>query len=343
VNSPALLLNGPVTQSASATVTYTDAVADEQMKDPLPKMQSDGIAIGLPSGAATVAQTQVVGNRITNLAGTGISASAQTVLIEAIIARNELANLGQAGIFLSGINLGIDISGNFLSNLAVLPPTSRILGSLIAGIVLVGSVNAVISENTIDGIGPPTQSQFQVAAIKIFLSSDVRVAGNYVSNIRSVAGILTGPTHGRLDITDNEVRRVPPVGPDPAPDQLFFSAVFLMGEVINIQGNLLEFFGDGSKTSGPVISAVQGPCTFSNNQCFIRLSTEAQQPFPVEIHSTDSIVAMGNSVRGPGKTDKSPSMVLDAPAITIIGNITYSFIKANPSVPAAMMQLNVVA
>jgi hypothetical protein len=89
--------------------------------------------------------------------------------------------------------------------------------------------------------------------------------------------------------------------------------------------------------------STSGTCTFSNNQCFISLPVETVEALTIAIQSNDSIVAMGNSVRGRKKTDKTPSMVLGAPAITVIGNITYSFITTNPSVPATIMQLNVIA
>jgi hypothetical protein len=321
----------------------------------MPAMQNDGIVIGSPSSASTMYGTQVTGNRIANLSGAGISAPPTALLLETVIARNQLLNLGGMGIILSGLALDVDIAGNSLLSIGQLaigqPATDE---TVIASIQIQGAIDVNISENRIEGLGPKfnvldvSRRGIYVVAVK-----ETRIAGNQITDIGPTTstsmGIYAPAAFGRLDVADNDVRRA--ATPPAKPDETIWFALNAVCETITVQGNLLESFGGNTDLPGAVLINASQSCIFSNNQCFLDDPAGTGHPLVVAIQSKQSIIAMGNMVEGPteaGTDNPPPSVTLTAgskkiPQVTAIGNITSSGITVQPGgMPAAMKPLNII-
>lgn len=351
VDGATLLLDGSLPQSSSATVSYSDTIADGNLQNQqLPAMQNDGILIGARS---VISQTQVTGNQITGLTGTGILAPSNTELFETLIAHNQLSNLGGKGISLGGQAIDIDIIGNsllFIGQLAVSVD--------LAAIELPFALRVNVSENRIEWLGPATVATGASYAIHVVSAFGTRIVGNRIAQIglttSSSAGIDAVAMQGHLDVADNEVLRE--VGKFGHVSQAnIWLALNASGLTVSVQGNVLESFIGKPKSGGPpstvAIEALQS-CTFSNNQCY--LDFPDPQAFVVFVRSEESIIAMGNRVKGPNvkstkKLISPPSMALLAPtladpkipAVTVIGNITSMGIDVPPGMPAAMVPLNI--
>lgn len=349
INSNAFLLDGNVPAGAGATVSYTDTVPDTKLTTALSTTPNNGIVLGT---SAAISGTQIIGNQISGLLGDGISAHQGVVLLETIIAENQMANLGGSGIVVEVLAVDIDISRNAMVLVALLPLLEKKLGA--AGIQLSLPFNANLSENKIEVLGSAISGR-GFGAMIIGLGGEIRIAGNHIADISPavISGIFGLLVLGRLDITDNLVRRatIPPAQLDQNP----WLALFGIGMTVNVQGNLLESFGNN--TPGAVQLFTQ-QCVFSNNQCFLDDPSGAGNPvLAINLIAAQSIIAMGNRVQGPtsppgGLTPASapPSMalsvpvVVNSPAATVIGNITSAGITVNNvGVPAPMAPLNVIA
>jgi hypothetical protein len=358
-NGGVFLLSGNAPQTGGTTISYDDSVADAGLQDQLPAMQNDGIVIGgstptfgttsLPTDAAAPAiyGTQIVGNRISALIGTGILSPNGSFLLATLIAQNQMTALGGDGILLAGNNIDLDIIENSLLSVAQLPREVKEL----AGIQVTSTMNANISENRVAQLGPQTSDTGAVRrAIYVTFGLDVRIAGNQITDNGPTASPSLGiiaTSIGRLDINDNNVRRatVPPA----KLDKSTWLALEAKGDVISVEDNLFESFGGSPKVPGTVGIVALQTCTFSNNQCFLD-DPAGGPPLVVEVEAP-SIIAMGNRVKGPVNTLGTAafvSMLLlvpgDKPPVTVIGNITSAGIKVQPGgIPAAMVPLNITA
>lgn len=349
-NGTTLLLDGSAAPNGTLSISYNDSVADGSLKDQFPVMQNDGIVLGLPTGASTIYGSQVIGNRITALTGTGILSPANTLLLTTLLAENQMLNLGGDGILFSGSSDDLDIVQNSLLSVGQLGSRAK----AISGIELQTTMNTNISENRIIQVGPLTDNNVRRRAISIDAGSSVRVAGNQISDIGpttvSSQGIY-GAVAGRFDVVDNQVRRA--TTPPSKPDQSSWLALAAKGQTVTVQGNLFESFGGTGTTPGTVEIFATQPCTFSNNQCFLDDPDNESYDLVVLIDSQQSIIAMGNLVKGPlidvATHIPPPSMELivpagDNPPVTVIGNITSMGIVVSPSgMPSAMVPLNIRA
>ena len=356
-NQPVLLLvlNIP----ATASPTYTDGAADGKLGSlSLPVMQNDGIVLGRPPKyISTMYGSQVIGNRISGLTGTGILTPTGTLLEETIISQNQLLNLGGNGVAFSGVAVDIDIVGNSLASIGQAP----VLGSAIGiGLLTVGNAN--LSGNKIENVGLTASGTVAVIGIDVLLATNLRITGNRVADIGPAnspnsLGVYVDAQPGNrlpssLDIADNEVRRSSSVPKDVM--QPAWLALAARGDSVNVRGNLLESFGNvklggqfnesAKITSSTVFINAQGSCIFSNNQCLQDDTAEDAPPLVVSIQA-ESIAAIGNFVRGPFSSD-GDSMLLQTSgknSVTVIGNFTSENISVIPDgVPAAMFPLNVV-
>ncbi|HEU5255800.1 MAG TPA: DUF6519 domain-containing protein, partial [Vicinamibacterales bacterium] len=361
-NGAVFLLDGNAPQTGGPTITFSDSVADAGLQNQLPAMQNDGIVIGSsipgPStnlGPGTLSPaiygTQIVGNRISALIGTGILSPNGTFLLATLIAQNQMTALGGDGILLAGSEIDLDIIENSLLSVAQLPRDIR----EIAGILVRSAMNANISENRIAQLGPQaSDTGASRRAIYVVLGLDVRIAGNQVTDNGPSTLPSTGimaTSMGRLDVNDNNVRRM--TVPPPKPDKSIWRALEAKGDVVNVEDNLFESFGGVTATSpGTVAISAAQTCTFSNNQCFLDDPDNTNLNLVVEVES-QSIIALGNRVKGPlspGGLHLGPvSMILivppgDKPPVTVIGNITSMGIEVQPAgMPAAMVPLNITA
>jgi hypothetical protein len=360
-NAAALLLVGKADQGTGTTISFTDAVADANLNGALPEMQNDGIVLGSPndggfrfvSNIAGLYGTQVIANRINGLTGTGILSG--TVLIETVIAQNQLLMLGGSGILLEAC-LDLDILGNSLNSTGLLN-----VQNFVAAIEIFVAINADISDNRIQQVGPTTlQGEDFRAGIVLLNASGARFSGNRIVDIGptiSKSAGIAAQCVGRLDVSDNEIRRAST--PPAAMDQSIWLALWLIGDSSLVQGNVLESFGGpgNNVASGAVDISATGLCIFSNNQCTLDNPAGNQKPQIIVVQLTAaSIVAMGNRLTGPAPPTPAPlgpSMLLNLPkreplAATVIGNITSSGITLRVSnavvaMPAAMAPLNVIA
>ena len=173
---------------------------------------------------------------------------------------------------------------------------------------------------------------------------------------------------GRLDVADNDVLRgtIADFGAKDVVGRIFTAqaqsqaniwfALDAFAFTASIEGNLLESFIGLPESAGlpsTVKIIARRSCTFSNNQCYLDFPNPLASV--VSVISRESIIAMGNRVKGPNfsatKKSSPPSMSLQAPtlpgtntpAVTVIGNITSMGIDVPPSMPPAMVPLNVKA
>jgi hypothetical protein len=362
-NGGVFLLDGSAPQTAGSTISYDDHVADAGLQSQIPAMQNDGIVIGgaipalvtsatVEAASPAIYGTQIVGNRISLITGTGIFSPNGTFLLATLIAQNQMTALGGDGIQLMGnTTIDLDIVENSLLSVAQLPRD----GKAVAGIQVRSAMNGNISQNRIAQLGPQTGTAAVTrSAIFVTLGVDVRIAGNQVTDTgpdpSSSLGIRTQAVLGRLDVNDNNVRRA--TTPTPAKSQCL--ALEAVGDVVSVQGNLFESFGGGTPAfPGTVAIAALSSCTFSNNQCFLDDSNDSGLNLVVQVSAQQSIIAMGNRVKGPVGTTVSNagpvSMILMLPAanippVTVIGNITSAGIAVQPSgMPPAMAPLNITA
>lgn len=331
-NSSNLQLDGNVPQGSGPTITYTDSVPDSGLTGQFPTLQNDGIVLGSPFSGSIVAGSQITGNQISNLVGTGIVSLADTVSTATLIGQNQIANLAANGIRLAGGAVDLEITENLIANIAQLPAGSPF------GIWLGGAViDADLSGNNIENVGPQTDRvSGSCSGTKLLLADDVRIAGNRIVNLAPAtaltAGIVAALGPGRCDIADNEVRRLAsPATPPAQPDESIWLALFLSGGTVSVQGNSFESFGGAGRLPGTALVETDQPCTFSNNQCFLDDPPRGKQFIVVGIKA-QSIILMGNLVRGP-VTQEQPSVDLTLlsanPALlTAVGNITSAGIHA---------------
>src|SRR5579872_1463781 len=378
VNTTTLHLVKSVDPSSTLTLSFLDNVPDSQIatKGPFPPIQNDGIVLGSPSIGSFLYGTQVTGNRISTLMGTGILALQNTFLLESAIAQNQLLLLGGNGITLSGFCLDIDIQGNSMVGIGLLPDQQA---TTVAGLQIFSAINVNISENRMEGIGvtlapAPAISQLGILIgaagsvdvktrllTQAGLAAGVRIAGNLIAEIAPSTSLSAGVFSMaalRSDVSDNEIRRS--VTPPATRDQSISLALQLIGIVVSVQGNLLESFGgnvatapSGPQTPGTVGILALDSCTFSNNQCFLDNADPSAQVNVVAVGAGGSIIAMGNLVKGPkaqqpDETAAAASLSLavatanrENPPVTVIGNITSSGIFVVPRMPPAMGPLNV--
>ncbi|HKD84303.1 MAG TPA: DUF6519 domain-containing protein [Terriglobales bacterium] len=342
VNAANLQLDGSVAQGSGADINYTDTVSDGNLQTPLPALQSDGIVLGSPSSSSSLYGCQITGNHISGLVGIGVSMLDRTLMLETLIAQNQLLNLGGNGIVMAGEALDIDILANSIAFVGQLP----VADAIIAGIELRAVINGNLSENKIEVLGPPAVAgKSSRRAIFVTLGSEVRIAGNRIADIGPTAVVSAGilaVVLGRLDVSDNDVRRatIPPA----QPDQSIWLALAAAGVAVNVQGNLLESFGGTPQAAATVIISAQQGCTFSNNQCFLDDPSGGNSPVLVTSITAQAIIASGNLVKGPtlftSGAPAPPSLALNVPAtkilpMTAVGNITSNGIFVNNSPLAA--------
>jgi hypothetical protein len=310
---------------------------------------SNGIAAGVPGGKTTSVMygVQITGNHISTLTGSGILVLNRTLLLETIIAKNQLLNLGKGGIVMELVSSAVDlnITGNTVVFAAQDPNAKDTRQPLMVGIQLLAVINAAVTENVVENIGLTTGSNIARVGILLWLGIGTRFVGNRILNIGPTdANSPINPSSGlgmlfsssRVDIHDNEVRRALP--PPASFGNSKWNALALLASVgeLSIHGNLFESFG----TAPTVTTTVTGPCVFSDNQC--RLDNPdtftASPQFAVQI-SGQVIIASANYVLRPKKVaDNGGAIALVTAAapptdplhnITVLGNATSASIFAN--------------
>jgi hypothetical protein len=314
---------------------------------------------GIILDGKTIHGTHIAGNHINNLSGLGILATAGTVLADTIISQNQLLNLGGSGMVLVNGSRAIDlhITGNLIANVGL----ARGATADLAGIELTGTVlNLNVSENVIEHVGSGNTASSARFGIRLNRGSAVRIEGNRIVDIGPPgavtlsAGILLLVLTGRVDISDNEVRRAsvtPSNSADASPSGALL--VGLVGGDVNIRGNLLESFGSLST----VVLLLARSCIFANNQCFLdnaaasNLTKLAVLLGANPTAAAGAIAASSNFVQVPIPPNASgaPPVVVSlnpgnaTNALTVLGNITSGRIQVDGAPLAApWLPLNVI-
>lgn len=312
--------------------------------------RSHGIVLGAPG--TPMYGTQVTGNRINNLTSHGISIAAGALLLETIIANNQLLNLGHGGIVMlsaGGVTsaaVDLNIWGNSLAFVAQTPDENK----LMAAIIVITSINVNIADNSIENLAMDpgfTNSRFGIFSGFI---SGMRVAGNRIANVgppgpvSMSAGIAAIFIFHRFDIVDNEVRRS--VAPPPAGDFSVCLALELLGtEDGSVRGNLFEGFGRPSM----VIVLTGGSLIFSENQVFF--DNPVPGPSPIARLQGNPVIASSNYIKGPLSPAGAPALAMSVVSPvhhSVLGNIAIGRITVNAAVlppattiPTAGAELNV--
>lgn len=321
---------------------------------------------------------QVVGNRISGVAGHGITI--RVPVQSAMIKQNIIEAVGDGGIMMEeqGSADGLSIENNQLRDIA---PQANATGASIAGIRLLNASQAAVTGNLILGVGQAALLNASRVGIQAIASPSVRIAGNEVVDIgpasefvREAVGIEIWPAFDYVDVVDNVVRRSrqQPTGRDTssrwyalriigsmaASLALDNQIVLVTGQtgiwgvlgnvvrqlprsrdVVMVRGNVLE--AHGGAAAAAIVAA--GDCTFQDNRCLLLFGF---QPV-VEIGATALIVS-ANYVRGTaepaGVFQFSMALQVDEARLTVLGNITSTPIQVHGTVlDAPWAPLNVVA
>jgi hypothetical protein len=306
---------------------------------------SGGIILGMMDGKllSRMYGVQVVGNRISGLSGTGILMANKSVMLEAIISQNQLTNLGQGGIVMDLVSyaLDINISGNSVVNVAQEPTPTDTRQPFLVGIQLMAVINAAVFDNIVENVALNAAPENTVGGVLLWIGVGVRFSGNQIMNIGPVNGIRPSSglgmivAAGRIDVTDNEVRRAQVLPPNVG--TALWSALSMLSGAgdLSVRGNLLESFGTGTT----VFVAVAGSCIFSENQCQLDNPQGMTLPAFAAQVAGQNIAASANRVLGghrntPG-TAGSLSLNTGSAApnflkgITVVGNITTAGIATN--------------
>lgn len=284
---------------------------------------------------------QVVGNRISTLAGTGILIPKETMLLQTIIAQNQLTFLGGGGIVMeidsNSSAVDLNIVGNFLEDVVTDDPQPTDPSQVFAGIQLVSVSGGNVSDNTVLRVGSDLSVKGR-GGIAVFSGQGVRIAGNRLADIGLTSalegsGIKLVGVIGRVDVVDNEVRRAQAPAKGKSSD---WTALSLESSdsnssdsktIASVRGNLLQSISSGSPM---VIIRVGEVCVFNDNQCFLDGPTR-HRAFGFVLLAASSVIASGNFLSGLAK-QTAMSVNASEDRVTVVGNITSGkiFVNSNP-------------
>jgi hypothetical protein len=343
VDSNAIVLAGE--QTGSGTGIFSTISQSRIVNNDITGVNTQTKSVGIEL-ASTLYGTQIIGNRISALGGTGILMGEDAHMLETIIARNQLLNLGRGGIVMVNTASAVDlnIAGNSLAFVAQSVDPTDPDQPFMVGMQLIAALDVNLDGNAIEDLGlDPNQSGVR-AAIYGGLFDDLRVAGNRIQNIgptglkQSSGGVVLVFLTGRVDIADNEIRRaiVPPANGDASDwNSLVLEACI---NDVSVRGNLLESFGVGlaALIGSPKVQKLNpASCIFTENQCFLDNPSGAASRPVVQIAAL-SIIAGNNYAKGPGERGtidldgpfNTASNTLTGP-ITVVGNLTSGRITIN--------------
>ena len=326
-------------------ITNNQIVGDGKTPD------THGVMLGIASAA--MYGTRVTGNQIASITGNGISVMAGAMVLDTIIAQNQMLGLGNGGIVMltdaNGTSAAVDLNiyENALTFVAQVPDKN----AQMIGIMLVSAFNVNVCDNAVENLGMTSglsASRFGIIAVR---GTAMRVTGNRLTNIGPPgpvalsAGIAAVLIAGRLDIADNLVRRstAPPPQGDSSP---FLALAALTSGDASIRGNQLECFGD----TASALVAAGSSCIFSENQCLFENPTP--NAVPIVMLSANAVIASANFVKGPRSSGGAPGLAMRIDSTgphSVLGNIATGTVLVNaaslppaPQIPQAGQTLNVV-
>jgi len=330
--TPLILLKGGASSVGIACNISGARISNNQIAGDSQSPGSNGILLG--SGQSVMQGTQIIGNQIRDLAGEGISVAPGAMLLQTVIAQNQLTNLVNGGIvmqiaadgstFASAVDL--DITGNILLSVAQAGDPSLLFPMV--GIQTVSTVNVNISGNTIQDVGmDPTQNTARMGILAA-LCSGMRVAGNRVVNIGPAAPVsfsvgvyLYNTASGRIDFSGNEVRRA--LSPPDKPDSSTWGALLIFSaDHTAVRGNLLDSFGGG------VIAVVltRASVIFTENHCLFN----GNGANTVKL-TGGAVIACSNFVESPSSAAglAKGMAITSTGASAVVGNIVSGSITVN--------------
>ena len=300
--------------------------------------------------------TQIIGNRISGLGGTGILITENAVLLETIIAKNQLLGLGKGGIVMTNTTVAVDlnITDNSLSFVGNTQDPTDPDQPFMVGVQVWAVTNLNLSGNAIENLGMDSNVSGGRVAILGGLLAGVHIGGNRIQNIGPsnvtplVGGVIAEFVSGRVNIVNNEIRRalVPPAAGNSS-ESVALGIVFCLNDV-SVRGNLFESFGIGSVVfigAAKQQNLSPSSCIFSENQCLLdNPPSQTGVSLPIAQITAQAIIASNNYAKGPGERG---ALDLNGPftttnnttsgPITILGNVTSGTITVNgvtlPTVP----------
>lgn len=291
-----------------------------------------------------IERCQIIGNRITGMAGHGIYILGGTHVRSAMIKQNIIDGVGGGGILMevSGRSGGsaddLTIENNQLLHIGL---TAGVAG---IGLFRVGQANVI--GNRLIGPDTTTDNSYRGVAIEIVDCSSIRIAANEVTDLmaatatnqHAMAAILVRSAYRlefkRVEIIDNRVRQAE----QKRTPRSSWCALWIAGSTPNqeraqpvvqsaaIRGNLLEVSGNISVARIEVADV----CLFSDNRCYATTTEGAQK---VEI-SADAASVNGNYLEGNVLLN-----VVDTKRLTVVSNIVKG--KISPPLQSPWAQLNV--
>lgn len=337
----------------------------------------DGILLVAGLLKKTLEGCQVIGNRIGNLGGDGISIRAP--LVSAIIRRNVIQGVAGGGIVMEQDAEAVSLS---IEDNHILSSGTRNLDNLPLSAVRVNRArHAVITGNVIGLFGAAAVQNPARAGIEVVASEQARIAGNELVGVGPPgaflgvgAGIMVQSPFTVLEVIDNTVRRAAdtPAAIDPstwygirigereaptatggmypvavslAADEYVFvgarsAAVLTVGRVtIGVRGNVVDSYGAGAA----IDVAAPGTTTLGENRCY-QVNPAGRVTTVVDLDAS-RVVASGNHLE---RTPRSESLALRISVpngpFTVYGNITAGTIRVNNAgLPAPWDALNVMA
>ena len=354
-----LAASGPgiVVGTSGARITANSISGSNQ------KTGGDGIVLAAGLDKTGIDQCHVIGNRISSIAGIGVSA--EVIVKSAMIKNNFIDGAVFGAIVMEEKSSAafISVENNQISNIG---PRANDDQASVIGIRLVDTKRGEIAGNAISGIGSQAANQ-RCIGIQLLASASLRVAGNDIvdigppqGNAQTSAGIECIGTFDQLDVVSNHVRRSASAGQvdnaewhgvlisgaQMAPpglkgisawfavktniNFLLFAnrilAASLGAETLSLHGNVLNAYGVGAALR----AVLNGPCTFNDNRSVLR---GREQP-SVEI-AAGAAVLNANHVQG---TQGKTTVVVKLPdrgPFTVVGNITTHSIEINGAVLGA--------
>lgn len=339
----------------------------------------DGIVLAIGLDRTGMDRCQVLANRITGVAGSGINITG--IVRSAMIKQNFIQAIGGGGIVMADTGRAgqLTIENNQLLNLA---PQSNDSKTAVVGVRVVSAIRTDIVGNAIIGVGLAAAQSPSRAGIQVINFGSARIAGNEVVNIgpatdflQDTVGIDCLGTFARVEVTDNSIRRnlAAPASAGSSSwiavrigtvasgtTNVIGATMWFVGmtdgiygfignhvivlprgkELVDVHGNLLETYGVASA----VRVAAGGTLNFSNNRCLLSALAGATAGQPVARAQVGAALASSNYLEGPAGAPAFALHLPDNAPVTVLGNITSGVILINgTALPAPWAPLNVVA
>jgi len=306
---------------------------------------ADGILLAPSLLPSTLDGIQILGNRITGVAGIGIQIN--TALGSAMIKQNTIQHTGAGGILMTDVAAPssaqhLSIANNQL--IGLIPDTTNpLVGTLqVAGAISLNFVAALeIEGNLIRDLGTGIADKIPRVGIALLSCGTARVAGNQIVNLGPVsptflptapagAIIVSGPAFDRAEISQNIVRRSDPIA--------LALANFILWRAVYV-GPLVPF---ASGFSHKIVQTDSGKFLLVSENAIMAAITGEQVtavrgnlmeaasagPFApagalVQVEVSGSAVVTDNQcvLLTPGGTNPSPLATLAAPMIAVANNI----------------------